>query len=81
MLQLSLCYITIVLLLIGSSHGQLDPFLCPNGPSSNIPDPKWSAVPPRFEIVTELVSGNVRHGIVPGIQSGQRRRYLELERW
>ena len=58
MLQRSTCYITIITLLLGTIGGQLTE-ICPFGPSSSIRDPRWQPVPQRFEIITELSSGNV----------------------
>ncbi|CAM2718156.1 unnamed protein product [Rotaria socialis] len=48
--------LAIACIFISTTHGQFDYGLCPDGPTSNTQDPKWRPVPPRFEIVTELVS-------------------------
>lgn len=37
---------------------QLDPDLCPDGPSSSISDQRWRPIPGRFEIITECTSEN-----------------------
>ena len=49
---------TILFICVPSSYALFDQSLCPDGLSSPIPDPKWSTIPLRFEIITELVSGN-----------------------
>ncbi|CAF1354200.1 unnamed protein product [Rotaria sordida] len=48
--------IVICLSLVSIIYGQ-DLQWCNNGPIT-IPDPKWRTVPSRFEIITELISGN-----------------------
>jgi hypothetical protein len=58
MFRLSSAYlVSIVFILISTIHAQVDPQLCPDGPTSSIQDPRWRTIPPRFEIVTELISG------------------------
>jgi hypothetical protein len=57
MLRLLTCLIGIAFVFINTIDAQLDPTLCPNGPTS-IPDPKWRPIPPRFEIITELVAND-----------------------
>ena len=50
--------ITFLVVLITRIHGQqLDPELCPLGPSSSIPNPRWHAVPARFELIGEVNDG------------------------
>ncbi|UJR15782.1 hypothetical protein I4U23_002715 [Adineta vaga] len=56
MQRIELYQIILNLALITSIHAQVDPQLCPDGPSAPIPDPKWRPIPSRFEIITELVS-------------------------
>jgi hypothetical protein len=57
MLQLVTYLIGIAFVFISTTDAQLDPTLCPAGPTT-IPDPKWRPVPPRFEIITELVASD-----------------------
>ncbi|CAF3555371.1 unnamed protein product [Rotaria sp. Silwood1] len=57
MQQLRIFLIILSLILTSVIYGQLDPQLCPNGSIIN-PDPNWRSIPNRFEIMTELISGN-----------------------
>ena len=56
MFQLITYLVGIACILISANYAQTDPTLCPNGPTQ-IQDPKWRTIPPRFEIMTELISG------------------------
>ena len=59
MLRRQALVLTIFFLFITNLEAiQIDPELCPNGPSSPIPDPLWSPIPSRFEIFTELSTDN-----------------------
>ncbi|CAF3878436.1 unnamed protein product [Rotaria sp. Silwood1] len=57
MRQLRPFLILISLALVSIICGQENLQWCNNGPTTS-PDPKWRKVPSRFEIMTELVSGN-----------------------
>jgi hypothetical protein len=57
-MQSSACLITIVLLLVNAINGQIDFEICPRGATAPGHDPKWSTIPHRFEIMTELITGN-----------------------
>jgi hypothetical protein len=57
MLRFLTYLIGIAFVFITTNNAQLDPELCPNGPVI-IPDPMWRPVPPRFEIITELVASD-----------------------
>lgn len=57
MQQLRIFLVAVFLTLACTIYGQIDPQICPNGPTS-ITDPRWPGIPSRFEIVTELISGN-----------------------
>ncbi|CAF0938858.1 unnamed protein product [Rotaria sp. Silwood1] len=49
--------LSITIVFITKCHGQFDQSLCPDGPDKTI-SPNWHTIPPRFEVTTELVSGN-----------------------
>ncbi|CAF1123846.1 unnamed protein product [Rotaria sordida] len=57
MQQLRIFLIILSLILTNVIYGQVDPQLCPSGPITNS-DPNWRPIPNRFEIMTELISGN-----------------------
>jgi len=57
MLQLSTYLVGIVFILVNTIHAQVDPSLCTDT-SSSPQDPKWRTIPSRFEIISELISGN-----------------------
>ncbi|CAF3453086.1 unnamed protein product [Rotaria sp. Silwood2] len=57
MRQLRSSLILISLALVSVICGQENLQWCNNGPTTN-PDPKWMKIPSRFEIMTELASGN-----------------------
>ncbi|CAF0925746.1 unnamed protein product [Rotaria sordida] len=57
MQQLRIFLIIHSLILTNVIYGQVDPQLCPDGPITK-PDPNWRPIPYRFEIMTELISGN-----------------------
>jgi hypothetical protein len=49
---------TIAVIVVSAIHAQqINPTLCPDGAIEFV-DPSWSPVPSRFEIMTELVTGN-----------------------
>jgi len=50
-------YLLGIALLFIHANAQLDPEICPGGPTT-IPDPNWRPVPPRFEIIGELVAAD-----------------------
>jgi len=58
MLRLPTCLLTVGLVLVSIINAQVDLGLCPDGPTTPIPDPKWRTIPHRFEIVTEYVANN-----------------------
>jgi hypothetical protein len=58
MFQLPAYLLGIALVFITTSNGQPDQTLCPGGALQPPPDPKWRTIPPRFEIMAELVQGN-----------------------
>jgi hypothetical protein len=57
MFQLSTYLVGIVFILVNTVHAQVDPSLCADT-SSSPQDPKWRTIPSRFEIISELITGN-----------------------
>jgi hypothetical protein len=49
----------LIFILFPLSQAQFDRQWCPDGPSAPIPDPKWSTIPTRFEIMAELFHDKV----------------------
>jgi hypothetical protein len=49
--------LAIALFSINTTYAQVNPSLCPSG-AINTVDPSWRAVPSRFKIMAELVTGN-----------------------
>ncbi|CAF0850504.1 unnamed protein product [Adineta ricciae] len=56
MFRLPTYLLGILLIFVCTNYAQVDPGLCPEGATSPVPDPKWRTIPPRFEIMTELIS-------------------------
>ncbi|CAF0775953.1 unnamed protein product [Adineta steineri] len=57
MFRLLTYLVSVAFIFIQLTHAQqVDPQLCPDGPTPPFPDPKWHHIPPRFEIMTELVA-------------------------
>lgn len=55
MLHLPTYLLCIFLVLITKSYGQLDPTLCPDGPTITNRSAMWGDIPNRFEIVIEHI--------------------------
>jgi len=58
MIQLLTSLVSIFFILLCGIEAQFDPEWCPEGPTPPVPDPKWSTVPSRFEILVEVVGDN-----------------------
>ena len=58
MLRLRLCLLNALLLCLHVANAQFDANFCPSGLTPPIPDPRWRAIPSRFELVTELVAND-----------------------
>ncbi|UJR30823.1 hypothetical protein I4U23_018340 [Adineta vaga] len=56
MFRIPVYFLGILFVFIHTNNAQVDPGLCPDGPTSPVPDPKWRTVPSRFEVVTELIT-------------------------
>lgn len=57
MQQRTIHIIIVFLTFLSAVCGQLDPSLCPDGPTSTV-DSRWQPIPSRFEVITELITGN-----------------------
>lgn len=56
MFHLPAYLLCIGLVFITTSYGQLDPSVCPQGPTGPNPNSTWRSIPPRFEITCEFVA-------------------------